>query len=54
LNTIGKPEIMSILLNWAETKDVYGLGRWGEHRHFNSDATVELAMNLAEKMICKR
>lgn len=51
LNTINKPEIMDKLLSWAETKSVYGLGRWGEHKHYNSDATVELAMKLCDKIV---
>lgn len=51
LNTINKPEIMDKLLSWAETKSVYGLGRWGEHKHYNSDATVELAIKLADKLM---
>lgn len=51
LNTINKPAVMDKLLAWAESMSVYGLGRWGEHRHYNSDATVELAMKLADKVI---
>ena len=51
LNTIKKPEIMKKLLEWSKTKNVYGLGRWGEHEHYNSDLTVNLAMNLAEEFI---
>ncbi|MBR3789233.1 MAG: FAD-dependent oxidoreductase [Clostridia bacterium] len=51
LNTIKKPEIMKKLLSWSKTKNVYGLGRWGEHEHYNSDLTVNLAMNLAEQFI---
>ncbi len=50
LNTIKKPEIMKNLLKWCETKNVYGLGRWGEHQHYNSDVTVDLAMQLADKL----
>ena len=50
MNTIEKPQIMKRLLDWCATKNVYGLGRWGEHCHYNSDLTVELAMNLAEKI----
>ena len=50
LNTIGKPEIMKKLLTWAESKSVYGLGRWGEHQHYNSDVAVDLAMKLSEKV----
>lgn len=51
LNTIKKPEIMKKLLDWSKTKNVYGLGRWGEHEHYNSDLTVNLAMDLADEFI---
>ena len=50
LNTLEKPQIMKKLLDFAREKNVYGLGRWGEHCHYNSDLVVELAMNLAEKI----
>ncbi len=50
LNTMEKPEIMKKLLLWSEQRDVYGLGRWGEHQHYNSDVTVELAIKLADKV----
>ena len=50
LNTIGKPEIMKKLLIFCEDKGIYGLGRWGEHCHYNSDLVVERAMNLAQRL----
>lgn len=50
LNTVEKPAIMKKLLNWSESKKVYGLGRWGEWQHYNSDVTVDLALNLVEKL----
>ena len=50
LNTIGKPDIMKRLLVWSEEHGVYGLGRWGEHQHYNSDVTVERAMRLAGRL----
>lgn len=50
LNTIQKPEIMKRLLAWAEQHDIYGLGRWGEHEHYNSDLVVELALKLANRI----
>ncbi len=50
LNTVSKPEIMSKLLSWAKTKKVYGLGRWGEHCHYNSDVTVDLALKLVGEL----
>lgn len=48
LNTIEKPTIMQKLLEWGAERGVYGLGRWGEHEHYNSDVTVERAMKLAK------
>lgn len=51
LNTLSKPMVMSRLLSFAKAKNVYGLGRWGEHCHYNSDLTVELAMNLADSFL---
>ena len=50
LNTIEKPQIMKKLLEWCCERNVYGLGRWGEHQHYNSDLTVERALALAEQI----
>lgn len=52
LNTVEKPQIMRELLEYAKEKKVYGLGRWGEHEHYNSDVTVEKAIALAKKLLC--
>ena len=51
LNTVGKPKIMNRLLRWSEKHNVYGLGRWGEHQHYNSDVTVELAINMCNGLV---
>lgn len=50
LNTVGKPGIMEKLLGYCEKQQIFGLGRWGEHCHYNSDLVVELAMNLAGRI----
>ena len=50
LNTINKNRIIDELLNWTIERRVYGLGRWGEHQHYNSDKVVELAVKLAEQL----
>ncbi|MBO4902814.1 MAG: FAD-dependent oxidoreductase [Lachnospiraceae bacterium] len=50
LNTMGKEENMAELLKWAETKNVFGLGRWGEWQHYNSDVVVSRAMDLADQL----
>lgn len=52
LNTIRKPLIMKSLLTWVEKRGVYGLGRWGEHQHYNSDLVVSRALHLADKLSC--
>lgn len=51
LNTIEKPKIMKKLLDWSAEQNVIGLGRWGEHQHYNSDVTVDLAMKLTVKLL---
>lgn len=50
LNTIRKLEIMKKLLAWSAEQGVIGLGRWGEHQHYNSDVTVDLALKLASSL----
>ena len=49
LNTIGKEEAIGRVLDFMGNRNIYGLGRWGEWQHFNSDVVVERAMNLADK-----
>lgn len=51
LNTIGKPAAMERILSYMEKRGIYGLGRWGEHEHYNSDRTVERAMELFQKLM---
>jgi UDP-galactopyranose mutase len=53
LNTLEKPQIMSRLLEWTKSKNVFGLGRWGEHEHYNSDVTAGKAMDLADQLYSK-
>lgn len=50
LNTLEKPETMKQILNYAAGHDVFGLGRWGEHEHYNSDVTVKRAMDLFDEI----
>ncbi len=51
LNTIGKPEKIKAILDEAKKSRVYGLGRWGEWEHYNSDRVVELALELTDELI---
>lgn len=50
LNTINKPEVIKNILEYMRSNGIYGCGRWGEHEHYNSDATVERAMTLCEEL----
>lgn len=51
LNTVDKPATMEKLLPYMRQRGIYGLGRWGEHEHYNSDLTVERAMQLFEEIV---
>ena len=41
---------MKVLLEWMKKRNIYGLGRWGEWEHYNSDVTVKRAMLLADSL----
>lgn len=47
LNTIGKNEAMAALLAETAASRVFGLGRWGEWQHYNTDVVVERALAFA-------
>jgi protoporphyrinogen oxidase len=51
LNTIGKDEAVAGLLDELSTKRIYGLGRWGEWQHYNSDVVVVRALDMAERIL---
>lgn len=48
LNTIDKPELINMILEWGKSMSVIGLGRWGEWEHMNSDVAIEKALSLAK------
>ena len=50
LNTIGKNEAMAALLAETAASGVFGLGRWGEWQHYNTDVVVERALAMAERI----
>lgn len=50
LNTIDKPGIMKELLESMKKNYIFGLGRWGEWQHYNSDVVVQRAMELADRL----
>jgi protoporphyrinogen oxidase len=51
VNTVGKPEAIKTILDWAGSRGIVGLGRWGTWEHINSDVAVDLALTLAEKCL---
>ncbi len=51
VNTINKREAISYILDSASERKIFGLGRWGQWEHFNSDVTVKKALELADKII---
>jgi len=53
VNTIDKREAIAYILDEAANRKVFGLGRWGEWEHYNSDVTVSLAMGFADRILGK-
>lgn len=51
VSTVDKPQAIQEILSYARKRNVLGLGRWGEWQHYNSDRTVELAMQLADELV---
>jgi len=51
INTINKPETIAVILSWFKKKSIYGLGRWGEWEHYNSDIVIEKAFEMSNKLI---
>ena len=53
VNTIRKREAISYILETAENKKIFGLGRWGEWEHYNSDTTVEKALEFSDRLLMR-
>jgi protoporphyrinogen oxidase len=51
LNTLEKPKSIKNILEYFSKKGIYGLGRWGEWEHMNSDIAVQKGLDLAEKLV---
>lgn len=46
----GKEQAIANVLKYYESKNLYGLGRWGQWEYFNSDVCIEQAFCLSEKL----
>ncbi len=53
LNTVNKPQTIKAVSDWAYSRSIIGLGRWGEWEHMNSDIAMEKALNLAKMLVGK-
>lgn len=42
---------MGKLLDYLKQYHIFGLGRWGEWEHYNSDVVVDKALDLADGLI---
>lgn len=51
LNTIEKPRVIKQILKDMKENNIYGLGRWGEWEHYNSDVVIQKAIDLADRFI---
>jgi len=50
VNTIEKPQAVQKILEWAESKNIIGAGRWGTWEHMNSDVAVAEGIKTANKL----
>ena len=48
--TIGWKDGISIVLDWARTQGVHGVGRWGQWQYFNGDVCIREAMQLHARL----
>ena len=51
VNTRRKPRLIENILEWAKSRSIIGLGRWGEWEHMNSDVAIEKSLTLAENLV---
>ncbi len=53
LNTVDKPLVIGKILSALHNFGIYGLGRWGEWEHLNTDVTIEHALKFVEAITTK-
>lgn len=51
LNTLGKPEAVDAIQSWANSKSIFGLGRWGTWEHMNSDVATSLGIAAGRRAL---
>jgi protoporphyrinogen oxidase len=50
VNTLGKPEAVKKISQWAAANHILPLGRWGTWEHMNSDIAVDLALKAVQSL----
>jgi protoporphyrinogen oxidase len=50
VDTREKPTAIKSVLEWASSRNIHGLGRWGRWEHMNSDVAVEEALALVDEL----
>ncbi len=50
-NTVKKKIMISAILQEMEKHHIFGVGRWGEWEHFNSDTVVNRVIALSKKLL---
>lgn len=51
LNTLAKPEAIKKILAYGSERRIFGLGRWGEWEHYNSDVVISRGFKLADTLL---
>lgn len=51
LNTLDKPKAIKNILEYFSENQIWGLGRWGEWEHMNSDVVVIRSLELANNLL---
>jgi protoporphyrinogen oxidase len=54
INTLGKPEAVASICEWAAKHGIVGAGRWGKWEHMNSDVAVAEGLTLARSLAQSR
>jgi protoporphyrinogen oxidase len=51
VNTLGKPEAVAAIVDWAARAGIASIGRWGRWEHMNSDIAVAEALASVDRLL---
>lgn len=49
--TIGKQKAITNILEYFKKRNLFGVGRWGEHQHHNHDVCIKMAMEFCSGVV---